>query len=66
MCYLARGLDKGIPFDPGKETTEKVRVKVRFSESEFNVCKFEWKVVGSATLGVACEEIMGDQTDHRC
>ena len=65
MWYLARGLDKGIPFDPGKETTEKVRVKVRFSESECNVCKLEWKIVRCAALCVACKEIVSDQTDHR-
>jgi hypothetical protein len=63
--YLAGGLDKGIPFDSGKETTKKVGVKVRFAESEFNVGELEWEIVGSAALGVACEEIVGDQTDHR-
>ena len=65
MCYLAGGLDQGIPFDSGKETTKKVRVKVGFAEGKFNVGKLEWEIVGSATLGVACKEIMGDQTHQR-
>jgi hypothetical protein len=65
MGYLAGGLDKGIPLDSGKETSKKVRVEVCFAKSEFDVGQLEWEIVGSATLGVACEEIVGDQTDHR-
>ena len=63
--YLAGGLDKGIPFDSGKETMKKVGVKIGFAKSKFDVGKFEWEVVSSATLGVTCEKIMSDQTDHR-
>jgi hypothetical protein len=65
MRYLARGLDKGIPFNFGKETAEEVRVEVGFTEREVNVCKLEWEIVGGAALCVASKEVMCDQADHR-
>jgi len=64
VTHLGGGLDKGIPFDSGKETTKKVRIEVAFAKSKLDVGKFKWEVVGSATLDVTCKKIMGDQTDH--
>jgi hypothetical protein len=65
MTYLTGGLDQGIPFDSGKETTKKVRVKFSVAKSKFDVGEFEWEIIGSATLDVTCKKIVGDQTDHR-
>ena len=65
MGYLASGLDKGIPFNSGKEPAEEVRVKVGFAESEVNICKLERKIVGSAALCVACKQVMCNQANHR-
>jgi hypothetical protein len=57
-------LNKRIPLDSGKEATKKVWVEICFTKSELYIAKFERKIVGSATFGMARKEIVGDKTDH--
>ena len=63
--YLARGADEGGPLDAGEETTEEIGVEVGVAELDGDVLEEEREVVGRAALGVAREEVVRDEADHR-
>jgi hypothetical protein len=59
----SRGVDKRLPFDSGRNFNlrRKSGLKIGFAKREFNVGKFEWKIVGGAALGVTYKKSGGER-----
>lgn len=63
--HLSGCAEKGLPFDPGQESTQKVGVVLGLADDDVgHVLEDEGEVVRRAALDMAREEVVGDEADH--
>jgi hypothetical protein len=65
FVYLLRRVHQRVPRDLGHEPPDEIRIKLGFPLHRLlHVAKREREVVRRAGLGVACEQVVRDQSDH--